>query len=43
MPGWLLDVLLGTAMLIAAAYITEPVAALTRRRRRRGGRSGRPS
>ncbi|HEY3879191.1 MAG TPA: hypothetical protein VGM12_11390 [Trebonia sp.] len=40
MPGWLLDVLLGTGLLIAAAYLTEPVAVLARRKRQRGSRSG---
>ena len=35
MPGWLLDVLVATGLLAAAAYVTEPVVALARRRRQR--------
>jgi hypothetical protein len=35
MPGWLVDVLLATGLLAATAYVTEPVAALARRRRQR--------
>jgi hypothetical protein len=38
MPRWLEDVLLGAGLLTAAAYATEPVAVLARRRRQRGDR-----
>jgi hypothetical protein len=40
MPRWLLDVLFGTALLTAAAYATEPLAVLARRRRRRDEKRG---
>jgi hypothetical protein len=36
MPRWLEEVLLGTGLLAAAAYATEPVIVLARRRRQRG-------
>jgi hypothetical protein len=36
MPGWLVDVLVATGVLAAAAYVTEPVVVLARRRRQRG-------
>jgi hypothetical protein len=35
MPSWLLDVLVATGVLAAAAYVAEPVAVLARRRRQR--------
>jgi len=42
MPPWLEDTLLAAGLLAAAAYATEPVAVLARRRRLRGGRPASP-
>jgi hypothetical protein len=39
MPRWLEEVLLGTGLLAATAYATEPVIVLARRRRERGDQS----
>ena len=39
MPPWLVDILLATGLVVAAAYGTEPVLVLARRRRQRGGQS----
>jgi len=41
MPPWLEDVLLAVGLMVAAAYATEPVLVLARRRRQRDGRSAR--
>jgi Tfp pilus assembly protein FimV len=40
MPPWLVDILLATGLVVAAAYGTEPVLVLARRRQR-GGQSTR--
>jgi hypothetical protein len=43
MPHWLEDILVAAGLLTAAAYATEPVAVLARRRRQRGdGSTKRP-
>jgi hypothetical protein len=39
MPPWLVDILLATGLVVAAAYGTEPVLVLARRRQQRGGQS----
>jgi len=36
MPPWLVDILLATGLVVAAAYGTEPVLVLARRRQQRG-------